>query len=137
MPAMLTLAATNAPKLKRLTVDIEGQALPSVIHGMTQLSNLKELELRDRDLPDKHNTLAISNLSGLRSLRVSPLNPYHEFILVHYHGISFDCTAGTDNLKSNKLQSETLGRMQVFTIAWLCALKQQEQLCNIHGNMGM
>ena len=75
MPAMLSLAATHAPKLKQLTVSTDGESVPPLIHSISLLSSLEELELSCWDFPDVDNGLAISNLSGLRSLKVRPSRP--------------------------------------------------------------
>ena len=68
MPVMLGQAALKAPNLKRHTV---GEPVPPILHSISILSNLEELELCHWRFPDSCNTLAISNLSGLRSLQVS------------------------------------------------------------------
>ena len=73
MPAMLSLAAIKAPKLRHLAVSTHGEAVPSILLSISLLSNLEELKVCGWDFPDNHNTLAIINLSGLRALKVKRL----------------------------------------------------------------
>ena len=70
IPAVLSLAAIKAPKLKYLKTSTNWDSAPPLLHSISLLSNLEELELRDWEIPEEVDQLAISHLSGLRSLRV-------------------------------------------------------------------